>query len=543
MNTLFGEKLQVRLFALVLPQAFIFVALQAIREAHAVAPAAYNLFFVAQGVFLITAGLISLGRSAGKAASSPALRTTASAITVTLIGAGPLVVSLGTVLEVPSLVLLGAAAAGISQAVSYLQCFRLYTELPMRPRVAFIVLCFALAPTLRLPLVFAPMTARCAIAMAFPLVCYLMCPTLAAPHSCSQPKQMHAGGADAGRLLRRETGRFAPYITVIALFGFALGCFYAPFDSGIMGMTAYASAFLKTVILLAVLWLLMTLFDRIAVDHLCQIVLLVTVVALAVAAQFGARDPWGIAAATADLAWYVMVTLLYVLLAALATHLQTSPSMLFALGWTPYLFTKVVGTAAAGLLQATDGMGFLALLPLCVIGGIALVFLNIRRDATDLLFAPDEPEGDAREARPIGAIDDTSAGGAVRNAAVSEDAEVSDACTTSTRIANAPQSVEATADAETSDAAAPLIARESEPFRGQRDEEALERISARFALTEREHEVMTYIYQGYSKRAIAEKLFLSQNTVRTHARTLYAKLGIHSRDALLDLVHEESARQ
>ena len=47
---------------------------------------------------------------------------------------------------------------------------------------------------------------------------------------------------------------------------------------------------------------------------------------------------------------------------------------------------------------------------------------------------------------------------------------------------------------------------------------------------------MKLIYESYSKKAIADKLIISQNTVRTHARTLYAKLNIHSRDQLLDLV-------
>ena len=43
------------------------------------------------------------------------------------------------------------------------------------------------------------------------------------------------------------------------------------------------------------------------------------------------------------------------------------------------------------------------------------------------------------------------------------------------------------------------------------------------------------IAQGRSKAYIAEALFLSENTVRTHAKNVYAKLGVHSKQELIDL--------
>lgn len=57
-----------------------------------------------------------------------------------------------------------------------------------------------------------------------------------------------------------------------------------------------------------------------------------------------------------------------------------------------------------------------------------------------------------------------------------------------------------------------------------------------FDLTDREVEVMKLIAAGRSRSYIADALFISENTVRWHAKRLYAKLGIHSKQELLTLV-------
>jgi DNA-binding NarL/FixJ family response regulator len=53
-------------------------------------------------------------------------------------------------------------------------------------------------------------------------------------------------------------------------------------------------------------------------------------------------------------------------------------------------------------------------------------------------------------------------------------------------------------------------------------------------LTPREAEILALIAQGYKNREIAERLFVTRETVRWHERRLYSKLGIRHRDALLD---------
>jgi LuxR family maltose regulon positive regulatory protein len=48
-------------------------------------------------------------------------------------------------------------------------------------------------------------------------------------------------------------------------------------------------------------------------------------------------------------------------------------------------------------------------------------------------------------------------------------------------------------------------------------------------LSERELEVLQLIAEGLSNPEIAARLFLSLNTVKGHTRSIYGKLGVHSR--------------
>ena len=55
-------------------------------------------------------------------------------------------------------------------------------------------------------------------------------------------------------------------------------------------------------------------------------------------------------------------------------------------------------------------------------------------------------------------------------------------------------------------------------------------------LTSRELDVMKLICRGRSKRYIAEHLIISENTVRSYAKSLYRKLDIHSRQELMSAI-------
>lgn len=55
-------------------------------------------------------------------------------------------------------------------------------------------------------------------------------------------------------------------------------------------------------------------------------------------------------------------------------------------------------------------------------------------------------------------------------------------------------------------------------------------------LSQREKEVTELLLHGNTVSAIARKLFISENTVRGHTKNIYRKLGVHSKQELIDLI-------
>jgi DNA-binding NarL/FixJ family response regulator len=62
-------------------------------------------------------------------------------------------------------------------------------------------------------------------------------------------------------------------------------------------------------------------------------------------------------------------------------------------------------------------------------------------------------------------------------------------------------------------------------------------------MTPRETEILALIAKGCTNKEIADRLFVTRETVRWHERRLYSKLGIRDRDALLDQPRKAGAAE
>lgn len=64
----------------------------------------------------------------------------------------------------------------------------------------------------------------------------------------------------------------------------------------------------------------------------------------------------------------------------------------------------------------------------------------------------------------------------------------------------------------------------------------VDELACRFGVSDREREVMLCIVSGYSYKATAAELGITEGTVQSHIKRLYTKIDVHSRQELIDTV-------
>lgn len=73
-------------------------------------------------------------------------------------------------------------------------------------------------------------------------------------------------------------------------------------------------------------------------------------------------------------------------------------------------------------------------------------------------------------------------------------------------------------------------------------QQACAQLAAERGLSARQTEVLDLLAHGYDVPSIAKKLFISENTVRTHTKKIYALLDVHAKQEIVDLVNERCGR-
>ena len=77
---------------------------------------------------------------------------------------------------------------------------------------------------------------------------------------------------------------------------------------------------------------------------------------------------------------------------------------------------------------------------------------------------------------------------------------------------------------------------------GISEKDMLKQMAADFHLSDREEEIFMMLAQGRSRQAIANTLFISEGTVKSHVSNIYRKFGVTGKDNLLAKVEELKSR-
>ena len=268
--------------------------------------------------------------------------------------------------------------------------------------------------------------------------------------------------------------RLVPLVIDLVLYGIVAGILRLAVGTAMYADAVVAGRLALQLGFLGFLFWWIVLRKRAAdLSFLCQLATMIIITALLASSLLAGMLP-DLAAALSSFSRSVVIYVLWLVLAILAHRSQRHAYVVFGVGWSIYMLALCAGMAVGDRIYPVGEPLVLTLILVYVLV-IGMVFVVVRfRDADALLFAPIDGEKPSDE--------------------VPDEAAYLDYL-----------------DRRCNELGAEL-------------------------LTPRELEVMRMICRGRSKGYIAMAMGITEGTVRVHAKHLYAKLNIHSRQELFDLV-------
>lgn len=187
-----------------------------------------------------------------------------------------------------------------------------------------------------------------------------------------------------------------------------------------------------------------------------------------------------------------LIILLFLTLADIARHSTYRASTVFAAGWFAYALPFAVGTILGYELQVTASATIIAAAIVWITVLTAMFLLDENTIGQSLIFSdliPQEYDDGSKATRVSETQEQMSSSEHARS--------LTDNTTARCRV-----------------------------------------LAQKSGLTSRETEILELLAHGRSKAYIADAFIISENTVRSHVKHLYAKLDVHNRQELLNLVEE-----
>lgn len=242
----------------------------------------------------------------------------------------------------------------------------------------------------------------------------------------------------------------------------------------------------------------------------------------------------------------VVNLLLLITCAAYASRKAIDSSLVYALCVAPTLVSLLLGDTVGQVAAAHTVLDFtlvVDVLFVCVYVLTAALFLaSLGRNRSDvrrsITAAPQASVGecDFGEALAENAARAKAGGASARNACAAEEEPcVQKALSSEDESRDAQRCEEKPSPAlRRSNDAVPMVP--TDESSGSL-EERLSSLDLIDPLSARECEVADLMRHGNTVAAIARRLYISENTVRGHTKSIYRKLGIHSKQELIDLLN------
>lgn len=242
----------------------------------------------------------------------------------------------------------------------------------------------------------------------------------------------------------------------------------------------------------------------------------------------------------------VVNLLLLITCAAYASRKAIDSSLVYALCVAPTLVSLLLGDAVGQVAAAHTVLDFtlvVDVLFVCVYVLTAALFLaSLGRNRSDVRRSiTAAPQANANECDFGEALAENAA------RAKSEDPLVQDACAVEEEpcVQKALSSEDESSDVQQcEEKPSPALRRsnDADPMAPTDEssgslEERLSSLNLIDPLSARECEVADLMRHGNTVAAIARRLYISENTVRGHTKSIYRKLGIHSKQELIDLLN------
>lgn len=326
----------------------------------------------------------------------------------------------------------------------------------------------------------------------------------------------------------------------LAVFGFALGISrgYPAGEPVPMSATLRAVHQLGVALLAALMvWRTVARGQNLSFSLLWRIEIVVMAAGMFTLSAFPGHFT-GLAIALVNIADSFMLGVLWVTMQDVSRHCSAHAYSVFGVAWAVRVFSREAGRvliAMLGPLAAAPQTEVVIGTVTAAVAASMAILLSENLPRMRPLFAAEESR---RVTHPASA-ERPGPGGA---AWASGPKTVTEARAATQRAGNAAAHGASRTQTETRPAAAPIELDGTEAVAlSAAEARSLQVLRKRFGLSEREAQVAVLIAQGRSKAAIARHLFVSENTVRTHAKNAYSKLGVCSKTELAELLTGLSA--